>query len=423
MSTLSSAQEPATRPARGLTGEAASSRRVVRALLNALLTLAALLGLLCIGLVVLAVLCGISLIMFKTGSMAPTITAGSVAVVRTIPASEIRVGDVVTVDREAALPVTHRVTSVTGEGAQRTITMRGDANSADDPFPYQVSSVRLTLFSIPGVAHIITALSHPLVLATLTLAASAVVVWSFWPNHTAAPPTSGPPPRHGAAGDHRARHRSGIAGSVLFVSLIAVPVVQDAHAAHAASAATGEEVIHGRHIVLTSIYDPEALSAMRPDLPVNWQVGVQTKNATEGTLRFGLSSETEAPDFFRYNVRACDQRWTANQCSGTVSTLIADTSLAPGPERVLGTKSVTEQTWLLVTVWFDSSSTFASARSALLTVHAHAAGEDLRTDSSALAQTGWEHSGALPALVTGGLAGVLVGAILARTSRGGGRHG
>ena len=54
--------------------------------------------------------------MFKTGSMSPTITAGSVALVREIPASEINVGDVVTVDREDALPVTHRVTSIVYPG-------------------------------------------------------------------------------------------------------------------------------------------------------------------------------------------------------------------------------------------------------------------------------------------------------------------
>ncbi len=77
-----------------------------------LLTLAAAGGVICIVLVVLAFTGGFSLMMFKTGSMAPTIPAGSVALVQEIPAAQIVVGDIVTVAREDELPVTHRVTSV-----------------------------------------------------------------------------------------------------------------------------------------------------------------------------------------------------------------------------------------------------------------------------------------------------------------------
>lgn len=79
---------------------------------DALLTLAAIGGLACIVLVLLALFFHITLIMFKTGSMGPTIPAGSLAIVREIPASEIRVGDVVTVDRSQALSITHRVVSI-----------------------------------------------------------------------------------------------------------------------------------------------------------------------------------------------------------------------------------------------------------------------------------------------------------------------
>ena len=77
-------------------------------LADAALTLAAIGGVLCIAAVVAATFFDITLIMFKTGSMSPTIPAGSVAVVREIPASEAAVGDVVTVDRTDLLPITHR---------------------------------------------------------------------------------------------------------------------------------------------------------------------------------------------------------------------------------------------------------------------------------------------------------------------------
>lgn len=59
--------------------------------------------------------------------------------------------------------------------------MRGDANDSDDPFPYEVDTVRLVHFSIPGVAPIIVQLGNPFVLGGITLAAALLVGWAFWP--------------------------------------------------------------------------------------------------------------------------------------------------------------------------------------------------------------------------------------------------
>ncbi|WP_233550764.1 signal peptidase I, partial [Cryobacterium melibiosiphilum] len=150
---------------------------------NALLNLAALGGLVCLVLVVIAFAFNMTLIMFKTGSMSPTIPAGSVALVQEKPASEVLVGDVVTVDRAAALPITHRVTSVSpGRGGdERVITMRGDANATDDPVPYTVTTVRAVLGSVPGLAYVVVWMSNPLVLGAIALGASALVTWAFWP--------------------------------------------------------------------------------------------------------------------------------------------------------------------------------------------------------------------------------------------------
>lgn len=163
---------------------AASSRGTLgRALADVLLWLAAAAGGICIVLVIVAFTANITLIMFRTGSMAPTIPAGSVAVVQSVPASEVQVGDVVTVDRAGDLPVTHRITSIApGASAdERVITMRGDANAADDPYPYTVQTVRIVLFSIPGIATVIVAMGDPYVLGGLTIGATVLVVWAFWP--------------------------------------------------------------------------------------------------------------------------------------------------------------------------------------------------------------------------------------------------
>lgn len=174
------ALDPARRPSR---------RGPARLIGDVLLWIAAAGGVICIVLVVLALTAQITLIMFRTGSMTPTIPAGSVAVVQRIPASAIEIGDVVTVDRPGELPVTHRVTSIEpgADEGERVITMRGDANTSADPFPYTVTSVRIVLFSVPGIALLVAGMGNPLVLGGLTVAATALVVWAFWPRSVGGP--------------------------------------------------------------------------------------------------------------------------------------------------------------------------------------------------------------------------------------------
>lgn len=182
--------EPAGLPAGQVpSGSARGARRGIgRVLADILLWVAAIAGVVCMVLVVLALTASITLIMFRTGSMSPTIPAGSVAVVQEVPASEIEVGDVVTVDRVGDLPVTHRVTSTSpgASDAERVITMRGDANASDDPYPYTVQTVRVVLFSVPGIASVIVAMGNPYVLGALTIAATTLVVWAFWPRSSSA---------------------------------------------------------------------------------------------------------------------------------------------------------------------------------------------------------------------------------------------
>ncbi|GAA4781631.1 signal peptidase I [Microbacterium gilvum] len=181
---MSTTAVPATRRSRRGGGDAARPRRTAgRVLGDLLLSAAALAGTICIVLVILAAVLDITLIMFRTGSMAPTIPAGSVAVVQRIPASEIDVGEVVTVDRAGELPVTHRVTSVSAGASdeERVITMRGDANEADDVAPYTVSSARLVLFSVPGIAPVIASFGSPFVIGGMTVGAALLVGWAFWP--------------------------------------------------------------------------------------------------------------------------------------------------------------------------------------------------------------------------------------------------
>ncbi|MEE6281889.1 signal peptidase I [Georgenia sunbinii] len=145
-----------------------------------LLTLAAVAGAACLLLVALAWAGGITLIMFRTGSMQPTIPTGSLAVVREVPTDEIAVGDVVTVDRTGRLPVTHRVVGIEAT-TPATLTLQGDANPAPDAETYQVETVRQMMWSVPELGRIVAKLQHPYALGATAVVVAGCVTWWLWP--------------------------------------------------------------------------------------------------------------------------------------------------------------------------------------------------------------------------------------------------
>jgi signal peptidase I len=159
--------------------------RLGRAVKEAVLTVVGLIGLLAIIWLACSMLFGFSIVVFKTGSMAPTIPTGSAAVVREIDASEVRVGDVITVQREGAtLPVTHRVVSVAPDAtdpAARVVELRGDANAANDLAPYTITQAKRVLASFASVGTVLTVMRSPYMLAMTTLFVALLTVWAFWP--------------------------------------------------------------------------------------------------------------------------------------------------------------------------------------------------------------------------------------------------
>lgn len=173
-----------TRPARPQ-----RAGRLGRALKEIVLTVVGLVGLLAIVWLACATLFGLSIVVFKTGSMAPTIPTGSAAVVREVAAADIVVGDVVTVQREgSSLPVTHRVVSIAADrmdSTARLLTLRGDANASNDSAPYAVREAKVVLGSVPVLGSALGVLRTPYVLALTTLAVALIAIWAFWPQRPA----------------------------------------------------------------------------------------------------------------------------------------------------------------------------------------------------------------------------------------------
>lgn len=388
-------------------------RRVGRIIGDVLLHLAAVGGAICLLLVILAFLFDITPVMFRTGSMAPTIPAGSVAVVRQIDAEQIEVGDVVTVDRADALPITHRVTSVSGTGDERVITMRGDANASDDPSPYTVTEARRVLVSVPGLARPLSAMSDPRALTAITIGVAILVTWVFWPRGHGSHGGGSRPERHR---EQRRRQRQGGlprgGAAVLFVALSGLASTVPGSPGRADALA---QRISGDVLRLETIADPQAMTQMSPGLTVPWQVGIWAEAPNPGTINVSWSASGDTELGLLAEVRACDTRWRSGECPGTESLLQGQTHVPWGPSEQ-GLKEITsdEQVWLLVEAHLSPGGT--PDGQVELRVHARGFGEDVAADTGPvthLPPTGVEWGP--PVLVA--LAALLVGFLALAASR------
>lgn len=159
------------------------------------LTLAAVLGAVCIACILASVLFKVSFVVFRTGSMQPAFPVGALAAVREVPASSLMPGDVATVRRTAgSVPVTHRVVTVTpdptsADGA--VLILKGDANRSEDPLEYRVTSARQVLFAVPEVGSWVMGARSPWVIGASTALLAGLVGWVFWPRREPATTDAG----------------------------------------------------------------------------------------------------------------------------------------------------------------------------------------------------------------------------------------
>lgn len=152
---------------------------------------------------------GATLVTFRTGSMAPSMPQGSLAVTLPVAAPEIAVGDVVTVRRASdGQPVTHRVVEVRDPAAasselplaadQRELVLKGDDNDGVDMRPYVVSEARRVVLAIPKAGAVLVVVQSPIGMGILVLLAGALTAWSFWPRRPDPDPPAPGRARHAA---------------------------------------------------------------------------------------------------------------------------------------------------------------------------------------------------------------------------------
>lgn len=136
------------------------SRRVLHRAGDLALTLSAMFGLLCVVMLLMGALSGLRPVIVLSGSMSPSLPAGSLAVARPVSATELHTGDVVTVadgDRQ----VTHRIVAIDHDGDSATLQLKGDANPRPDDQAHEVWSAPRVVASVAGAGRVIAWLSRP----------------------------------------------------------------------------------------------------------------------------------------------------------------------------------------------------------------------------------------------------------------------
>lgn len=370
--------------------------RIRHVLTETLLWAASVLGLIAIVLVSSAFAFNTSVILFRTGSMEPTVPAGSAALVQEVAAAEVEVGDVLTVDRPDRMPITHRVISIEpGSTAdERVITMQGDANDSPDPYPYTITEGRVLLGSVPGIANAVNQMGSPYVLGGVTVAASWLVGWAFWPRSGGGSPPDRP--REDSKASSTTSHTPRHAGAVVGIAAVAAAAVVFP-AAEPATADTVEQestdLVHETRtsevITVTSIYDPATRLGLTPKTVSEWDIGVAVDAPSTGQARAGLSGYGDFP--LEVTVLACSEQWSdppsggapeVGQCAGTTHVAAEDVALDTGSEVHWVNAFATDDTpWLRLLVGVPHDGGRSPTGIAGLTVHVHAQDAELSVDT------------------------------------------
>lgn len=154
--------------------------RVLNVARGTVVTIAAVLGAATIAVVVICLVAGVRPAIVISGSMEPTIPTGSLTFARSVPASSVGVGDVVTVPRAIGKGlVTHRIVATEHVDGATELTLRGDANASDDPLPYRVRTVGEVVAHVPVLGTIAGLLRTPFGITAIVVLVVAFLVFGI----------------------------------------------------------------------------------------------------------------------------------------------------------------------------------------------------------------------------------------------------
>jgi signal peptidase I len=154
------------------------TRRIWRVARELVLTTAAAVGVLCLVGSALMLATGVTPVVFRSGSMAPAMPTGALALVQDREARTVDVADVVSIIGGDGVRITHRVVDLRrASDGRMTLVTRGDANDVDDAAPHTVRRVDVVFWSAPGWGYAVAALQLPIVVFTGGVIAGSWVTW------------------------------------------------------------------------------------------------------------------------------------------------------------------------------------------------------------------------------------------------------
>lgn len=159
----------------------ATTRPRLRRAGNAALTMAAVGGLLSLLAALAFTALGVTPLVVTSGSMSPTIPTGSLALARTVDATDLAVGDVVSVLDDGGDRITHRVLDVSTSDGAGLLTLKGDANDHADAAVHAVTSADRVLGSVPHAGRLLSAVASPTGRGIALGAGTAVALALLWP--------------------------------------------------------------------------------------------------------------------------------------------------------------------------------------------------------------------------------------------------
>ncbi|WP_018178103.1 signal peptidase I [Jongsikchunia kroppenstedtii] len=145
------------------------------------LNVGAIAGTICIVATVLSLMFGVKPLVFRSGSMSPAITTGSLALAQSVSADKVKVGDVVSVMNPQGTRITHRVFRIQHIDGQTLLTLKGDANAQPDLLPYPVTKVDRVFAHVGFLGYLVAWLSSGIAIFLGGLLAGALLMLAFGP--------------------------------------------------------------------------------------------------------------------------------------------------------------------------------------------------------------------------------------------------
>lgn len=145
------------------------------------LNVGAIAGTICIVATVLSLMFGVKPLVFRSGSMSPAISTGSLALAHRVSVDEVKVGDVVSVTNPQGTRITHRVFRIQHSGGQTLLTLKGDANAQPDLLPYPVTKVDRVFAHVGFLGYLVAWLSSGIAIFLGGLLAGALLMLAFGP--------------------------------------------------------------------------------------------------------------------------------------------------------------------------------------------------------------------------------------------------